>query len=1125
MVTRVSTGGSKIRIKYDDGTSEVSKFPDKDVIVDDTGNGGHRVSAGRFIPPSQRAAAVPVAEEEPRSREDEEPKKMPATPERKVGRPRKVIREGETVTPKRKVGRPRKVIREEEVATPKRKVGRPRKIRVEEAVKESEPVKEKEHESNEPYPPVKSPKKAKPISPRKRVEDSPHHHEEEHASSADEEEDAHGDSDEKMDDATETEPDADVSDVQNEVSGKRKKLSLKIRLKGPKARIVTSDNREEKDNTSDGDDEHSEEKSNEEDAMSVDQVTSDKNQADGVDTESGAYSTKESQVVEDRGEDAVAEAEKDFETKKRAYDEVSGDEGLVEPPKKKRAEEAPDNSHAEKETGHAAEQGALREVENVNVAKDESDISPKSSDDAEDSAAHLQRKRKRDEEDPQSERANEAPASPTPESADLKTSTMDAEALNPVISTADDLSKEGGNKDHADIAPEPSVSKSTVSKSETAPSKDVSSDKAADQEDADASKSSPRAQVEESAADDSAAKQAAIASIPRFGRRAAQQANERIAARKERIIIDEFAKKKRQRKDKGDGKSVSPSERRKKGGDESGDDEVDGEWVQCDKCSKWRILPTNVQTSDLPKHWYCEMNVYDPERSVCDAPEQTAQEILKEKRRRKRKLAKIARLEAAGKIDAETAALQRLALDNKERKSRNKVRLASRSPNPRDSQDSGLEEGKKRKKRGSPTVEEASDLVDSPVHDTGNDSQKSRSFKKQSSFGSTGRRSNKSEADDMGNPEALVEAEPPVPKKRGRGRPPRAKNKDGGNGDKGKTGKNSANDPDNLVSVDRCVNELQLGNDHCGSSSGIPSSIFQEWVACEKCQKWRRLPSHISANSLPDKWYCSMNTWDPLSATCDAEEDKADPGHHDFGIYGSGVSTASYGNKLSYRNLIFGTGRKQNRPVTERTRAAESLFLAPTDPSSESSYPKVMYANSSVFMPRLSNAQKANAPDVDKKMSLFELMNHSNLWAELRAMPQPDKLGSSIVKSSYDSLSDEMKKTMQDMVLRAIDSGTLASDEVLLETQCRQWTDVPQEWAEARAACTIERIEGAIGDLMAYGRVERVMDPSQTELSAPKYRASTASATSNTTLRPTRCMKIAKPWKKSRPNATHEWCQ
>lgn len=256
-----------------------------------------------------------------------------------------------------------------------------------------------------------------------------------------------------------------------------------------------------------------------------------------------------------------------------------------------------------------------------------------------------------------------------------------------------------------------------------------------------------------------------------------------------------------------------------------------------------------------------------------------------------------------------------------------------------------------------------------------------------------------------------------------------------------------------------------------------------------------------------------MNTWDSSTANCDAAEDKADPSHQEFGnIYGSGVSTASYGNKLSYRNLIFGTGRKQNRPITERTRAAESLFLAPTDPSADSaSYPKVMYANSSVFMPRLSNAQKANIPDIEQKMSLFELMNHSNLWAELRAASnaQPDKLGRDVVKSdAYDHLSDETKGTMKEIALYVIGSGTLAGDEVLLGAQCQQWTDVPAGWAEIRASCTIDNIQGALRDLVADGRIETVSDGKEGELvSTTKYRRMVA-------VRPTRCMKIAKPWKK-----------
>jgi hypothetical protein len=339
---------------------------------------------------------------------------------------------------------------------------------------------------------------------------------------------------------------------------------------------------------------------------------------------------------------------------------------------------------------------------------------------------------------------------------------------------------------------------STVDQSEMAAVEEEPSEKVSEEQD-NPRATPPPVEEEDNKADESPQTNAVIASIPRFGRRAAQQANERIAARKERIIVDEFAKKKKQRKEKADLKLFCPADGKSKRGDDSDDDE--GNWVQCDSCKKWRILPSSVDTSELPKHWYCEMNTFDPERSRCSAPEQSDQEILKERRRRKRKLVTIARLEAAGKIDAQTAAAQRLALDNKERKlARGKGRLTSRSPKPsKDSLDSECDIGKgKRKKRSSPTLEEDSVQGAESPRD-GGDEQKSRSFKKQSSFSS--RRSNKSETEDAGTE---VETEPEqVPKKRGRGRPPRARaNKDH---DKEKSSKS---DPDNQVS--RLVTAFEL---------------------------------------------------------------------------------------------------------------------------------------------------------------------------------------------------------------------------------------------------------------------------------------------------------------------------
>ncbi|BBN19872.1 MORC family CW-type zinc finger protein [Marchantia polymorpha subsp. ruderalis] len=50
--------------------------------------------------------------------------------------------------------------------------------------------------------------------------------------------------------------------------------------------------------------------------------------------------------------------------------------------------------------------------------------------------------------------------------------------------------------------------------------------------------------------------------------------------------------------------------------------EPDREWVQCDKCRKWRKLPGGVHTSDLPEEWFCYMKPY---AKTCSEPEEQAE--------------------------------------------------------------------------------------------------------------------------------------------------------------------------------------------------------------------------------------------------------------------------------------------------------------------------------------------------------------------------------------------------------------------------------------------------------------------------------------------------------------------
>ncbi|XP_071726650.1 cysteine-tryptophan domain-containing zinc finger protein 3 [Rutidosis leptorrhynchoides] len=50
--------------------------------------------------------------------------------------------------------------------------------------------------------------------------------------------------------------------------------------------------------------------------------------------------------------------------------------------------------------------------------------------------------------------------------------------------------------------------------------------------------------------------------------------------------------------------------------------------------------------------------------------------------------------------------------------------------------------------------------------------------------------------------------------------------------------------------------------------------VNEDWVCCDKCEKWRLLPPGVNPGSLPEKWLCSMLDWLPGMNKCSISQEE-----------------------------------------------------------------------------------------------------------------------------------------------------------------------------------------------------------------------------------------------------------
>ena len=96
------------------------------------------------------------------------------------------------------------------------------------------------------------------------------------------------------------------------------------------------------------------------------------------------------------------------------------------------------------------------------------------------------------------------------------------------------------------------------------------------------------------------------------------------------------------------------------------------------------------------------------------------------------------------------------------------------------------------------------------------------------------------------------------------------------------------------------------------SESDINPNMVQtstNWVQCNKCTKWRKVPLSVDVDSLPDIWFCENNSWNFSVARCSAKQEEDDTG-----------------GDLPIASVAATTTQKEKKPKTSNRVAGNSSF-------------------------------------------------------------------------------------------------------------------------------------------------------------------------------------------------------
>ncbi|KAL8450502.1 hypothetical protein Emag_003131 [Eimeria magna] len=272
-------------------------------------------------------------------------------------------------------------------------------------------------------------------------------------------------------------------------------------------------------------------------------------------------------------------------------------------------------------------------------------------------------------------------------------------------------------------------------------------------------------------------------------------------------------------------------------------------WVQCDRCDKWRVAPYEIT---LPS-WVCEQNTWDRRYASCSVPEQPdpaaqLQQQQSQQARHQQHFAQQQQLQQQQLLQQQRLAAAGAAAPKPKAKAKSKAKAPAKAA--QGVQQRPVQGGSATPDAAS-TASAASDLPLAPglIPPAAAAASAAANVQQSLLHQQLGQQQQRAGAAAAGNLPALQQ----------------------------QLLQHQLQHQMQQAQQHQLLQQLQQQQHQLLQQlQQQPAVVFDNWVQCDACNKWRRALNPITS----EKWFCRMNTWAPQYASCDAPEEP-DPAQQD----------------------------------------------------------------------------------------------------------------------------------------------------------------------------------------------------------------------------------------------------